>query len=217
MPVLFLSHRLQNHLQEVSNQGTITQVLENEHAKLVSSLSSWISTLSNGGAVLRDLPTSLKTEEAMTRLLEEIEPLSPLGELKTSTATQLRDDSEKIFLGSATKPATLCALVIQLGTCEFFHCQSVCFADSHAQIVQVLRQAEVVAPSPPASTPPLPPSMTHNLTAVTNPSINSAISPGNSTVGATTGLDILESRFHCLRVQMDNQVSYNYFLIYVRK
>ncbi|KAM7533767.1 hypothetical protein Aperf_G00000113258 [Anoplocephala perfoliata] len=197
---------LQNHLQEVSNQGNITQVLEAEHAKLVDSLTTWISVLSSGSK-FRDLPTTLKTDEAMSLLLEEVEPLSPLEPPPRGSAI----DAEKMFLGAASKPATLCALAIQLGTCEFFHCQSICFADSHAQIVQVLRQAEVVAPSP----SPLPSSLTTisasgisstNLLSAA-PSLTSALTGDGSAAGVgTTGLDILESRFHCLRVQLDNQL-----------
>lgn len=108
-------------MQEVSNQGSITQVLENEHKKLVDSLSRWISVLLTGGKV-RDLPTTLKTDEALVHLLDEVEPLSPLMDLSSGESSV---DAEKMYLGTATKPATLCALAIQLGTCEFFHCQSV--------------------------------------------------------------------------------------------
>ncbi|KAL5107085.1 Tyrosine-protein kinase Fer [Taenia crassiceps] len=207
MTVYPVQKLLQNHLQEVANQGSITQVLENEHTKLVSSVSTWISVLSSAGPIFRDLPTALKTDEAMARLLDEVEALNPLE-------APPRVDEDKVFLSAATKPATICALAIQLGTCEFIHCQSVCFADSHAQIVRVLRQAEVVAPSPPPSLPqPTTLSTTSSSTllsaAATTSSINSALAAdvtggGASGVGAT-GLDILESRFHCLRVQLDNQ------------
>ncbi|VDM32423.1 unnamed protein product [Hydatigera taeniaeformis] len=198
---------LQNHLQEVTNQGSITQVLENEHTKLVSSVSAWISVLSSAGPVLRDLPTALKTDEAMIRLLDEVEAINPLE-------VPPRVDEEKVFLSAATKPATICALAIQLGTCEFIHCQSVCFADSHAQIVRVLRQAEVVAPSPPPPSLPQPTTLSSSSSstllsaAATTSSINSAFSADVTSGGAggvgATSLDILESRFHCLRVQLDN-------------
>ncbi|VDK37756.1 unnamed protein product [Taenia asiatica] len=207
MTVYPVQKLLQNHLQEVTNQGSITQVLENEHTKLVSSVSTWISVLSSAGPMLRDLPTALKTDEAMIRLLDEVEALNPL-EAPPGV------DEDKIFLSAATKPATICALAIQLGTCEFIHCQSVCFADSHAQIVRVLRQAEVVAPSPPPPSLPQPTALSTTSStllsaAATTSSINSALAAdvtggGTSGVGAT-GLDILESRFHCLRVQLDNQ------------
>ncbi|KAH9278330.1 Tyrosine-protein kinase Fer [Echinococcus granulosus] len=208
MTVYPIRKLLQNHLQEVANQGSITQVLENEHTKLVSSVSTWISVLSSVGPILRDLPTALKTDEAMTRLLDEVEALSPLE-------APPRVDEEKVFLSAATKPATLCALAIQLGTCEFIHCQSVCFADSHEQIVRMLQQAEVVAPSPPLSSLPQPMTLSSSSSstllsaAATTSSINSAFAAdvtgsGTGGVGAA-GLDMLESRFHCLRVQLDNQ------------
>ncbi len=176
--------RLQTHLQESANQGGITNLLEDEHGKLVQSLTSWVNVLSASGAALRDLPTSLKTDESMNQLLSELESLSPLEKAPTSAVA-----GEKAFLATATKPGTMCALAIQLGTCEFFYCQSVCFADSHAQIVHVLREAKVVAPSPPL---PLasPPASSSN---------------GNGASSAATA-DMLESRFACLRVQVDNQV-----------
>uniref|UniRef100_A0A5K3ERA8 RUN domain-containing protein n=1 Tax=Mesocestoides corti TaxID=53468 RepID=A0A5K3ERA8_MESCO len=175
---------LQNHLQEAANQGSITRVLESEHGKLVASISSWVSVLSSSGSTLRDLPTIVKTDEAMTRLLEEVESLSPLESL-----SKLMADDEKLFLGTAMKPGTLCALAIQLGTCEFFHCQSVCFGDSHMQIVNVLREGNAVAPSPPLPT----------LT------INATTNFSHPTAGDDGSIDMLESRFHCLRVQVDNQ------------
>ena len=126
-------------MQEVANQGSITQILENEHRRLVASLTSWIGVLSSFATssnsttspLLRDLPAALKTEVALSRLLKELEPYSPLqppphtSSSTSSTTAAVEADEEKMFLSAATKPATLCALAIELGTCEFYHCQSV--------------------------------------------------------------------------------------------
>lgn len=187
---------LQNHLQEAENQAHITSLLESEHAKWVSSLRHWVGVLSVSGPLSssRDIPTSVRTDEALNRLLVELEPLSPLteaeyeGEANTG-GPNTTTSSDKMFVATAVKPGTLCALALQLVTCEFYYCQSVCFANSHTYIVQVLRDARVIDPSPALILP-------------------TPLNPHQQLVPPPPGRDctpeMLESRFNRLRVLVDD-------------
>ncbi|VDL91938.1 unnamed protein product [Schistocephalus solidus] len=196
-----VQHLLQTHLQEAANQKSMTGVFEEEHQQLADSLTEWVETLSQRTRIY-DLPTLLKTEDSLNEYLLQLESKSQSNSLshrdKNSSNSKkwppLLNDSQ-VYIATAMKPGNLCALAISLGTCEFFHCQSACFAESHGQIVTILREAKVSAPT---SLPSTAGASISNPTAL--PQFSSS---GDLLQLHNSGL--LDSRFHALRVQVEAQ------------
>ncbi|KAL7056041.1 hypothetical protein AAHC03_021197 [Spirometra sp. Aus1] len=203
-----VQHLLQTHLQEAANQKSMTGVFEEEHQQLAASLTQWVETLSQRTRIY-DLPSLLKTEESLNEYLLQLESkpqpshLSPRDNSSSSSSNKnskkwppLLNDSQA-YMATAMKPGNLCALAISLGTCEFFHCQSACFAESHGQIVNILREAKVSAPTPLPST-------AAGGASISNPTaLPQFSSSGDLLQLHNSGL--LDSRFHALRVQVDAQ------------